>query len=46
MRIQVTFPYSSWEKLNGDYLAEVVRAERLADGRFGVVLRFLKRDAS
>ena len=46
MQLRVTFPYSSWEKINGDFLAEVVRVERLADGRLGVVLRFLKREAS
>ncbi len=45
MRMQVTFPYSSWEQINGDYLAEIVRVERLADGRWGVVLRFLQREA-
>ena len=46
MRMQVTFPYSSWEQVNRDYLAEVVRVERLADGRLGVVLHFLNREAS
>ena len=42
MRLFVTFPYSSpYDPMNCEYVAEVVRVENLANGRFGVAV-FLK----
>jgi PilZ domain len=42
MRLFVTFPYSSpHDPMNCEYVAEVVRVENLANGRFGVAV-FLK----
>ena len=39
MRVFVTFPFTSpHDPLNCEYVAEVVRVENLANGRFGVAL--------
>jgi hypothetical protein len=39
MRVFVTFPYSSpHDPMNCEYVAEVVRVEALANGKFGVAL--------
>jgi hypothetical protein len=39
MRVFVTFPFSSpHDPMNCEYVAEVVRVEQLANGRFGVAL--------
>jgi PilZ domain len=39
MRVFVTFPFSSaHDPMNCEYVAEVVRVENLANGRFGVAL--------
>jgi hypothetical protein len=43
MRVRVTFPYHPSDPVATEYLAEVVRVERLNDGRFGVAVRFLLR---
>lgn len=40
MRLFVTFPYASpHDPMNCEYVAEVVRVENLANGRFGVALQ-------
>jgi hypothetical protein len=39
MRVFVTFPFTSaHDPMNCEYVAEVVRVEKLANGRFGVAL--------
>lgn len=39
MRLFVTFPFSSaHDPMNCEYVAEVVRVEKLANGRFGVAV--------
>lgn len=39
MRVFVTFPYTSpHDPMNCEYVAEVVRVENLANGRYGVAL--------
>lgn len=39
MRVFVTFPFTSpHDPMNCEYVAEVVRVENLANGRFGVAL--------
>lgn len=39
MRVFVTFPFASaHDPMNCEYVAEVVRVENLANGRFGVAL--------
>lgn len=39
MRLFVTFPFSSaHDPMNCEYVAEVVRVEKLANGRYGVAL--------
>ena len=39
MRVFVTFPFSSaHDPMNCEYVAEVVRVESLANGRFGIAL--------
>ena len=39
MRVFVTFPFASaYDPMNCEYVAEVVRVESLANGRFGVAL--------
>jgi hypothetical protein len=39
MRVFVTFPFSSQhDPMNCEYVAEVVRVEKLANGRFGVAV--------
>ena len=39
MRVFVTFPFSSpHDPMNREYVAEVVRVEKLPNGRFGVAL--------
>jgi hypothetical protein len=43
MRVRVTFPYHPSDPVSTEYVAEVVRVERLNDGRFGVAVRFLLR---
>jgi hypothetical protein len=43
MRVRVTFPYHLPDPVETEYLGEVVRVERLDDGRFGVAVRFLLR---
>jgi hypothetical protein len=40
MRLFITFPYSSLhDPMNCEYVAEVVRVEKLANGRFGVAVQ-------
>ena len=42
MRLFVTYPYDPSVRLSdSDYLVVVVRIDRLADGRWGVAVRFL-----
>lgn len=42
MRVFVTFPFSSvHDPMNCEYVAEVVRVESLANGRFGVALHLM-----
>jgi hypothetical protein len=42
MRVFVTYPYTSpHDPMNCEYLATVVRFDKLQDGRFGVALNFL-----
>lgn len=42
MRVFVTFPFASaHDPMNCEYVAEVVRVENLANGRFGVALHLL-----
>lgn len=41
MRLFVTFPYSSVEALNCEYLGYVVRIDQLTDGRLGVAVQLL-----
>ena len=42
MRLFVTYPFTfANDPLKSEYLAEVVRVEQLADGRFGVAIRLL-----
>ena len=43
MHIDATFPYASVDPCRVEYVGEVVRIERLKDGRFGVAIRFLLR---
>lgn len=39
MRVFVTFPYSSpYDPMNCEYVADVVRVEALANGKFGVAV--------
>jgi hypothetical protein len=39
MRLFITFPYSSPnDPMNCEYVAEVVRVEKLANGRFGIAV--------
>jgi PilZ domain len=39
MRVFVTFPFTSaHDPMNCEYVAEVVRVEKLANGRFGIAL--------
>jgi hypothetical protein len=39
MRLFVTFPFaSSHDPMNCEYVAEVVRVEKLANGRFGIAV--------
>src|ERR1700690_3381642 len=42
IRVFVTFPFSSvHDPMNCEYVAEVVRVETLANGRFGVALHLM-----
>lgn len=42
MRVFVTFPYSSpHDPMNCEYVAQVVRVEKLPNGKFGVALQLL-----
>jgi hypothetical protein len=42
MRVFVTFPFTSQhDPMNCEYVAEVVRVENLAKGRFGVALHLM-----
>jgi hypothetical protein len=42
MRVFVTFPYSSaHDPMNCEYVAEVVRIEKLPNGKFGVAVNLL-----
>jgi hypothetical protein len=42
MRVFVTFPYSSpHDPMNCEYVAQVVRVDNLANGRFGVAVNLL-----
>lgn len=42
MRVFVTFPFSSpHDPMNVEYVAEVVRVEALANGKFGVAVHLL-----
>jgi hypothetical protein len=41
MRVLVTLPYRKAGSVHRDYLGQIVRLERLVDGRWGVALQFL-----
>ena len=42
MRLFVTYPFTFVnDPMKSEYLAEVVRVEQLADGRFGIAIRLL-----
>jgi len=41
MRLRVTFPYSSVDPYNVEYLGEVVRVDRLGNDRWGVAVKVL-----
>jgi hypothetical protein len=42
MRVFVTFPYSSpYDPMNCEYVAQVVRVEKLANKKFGVAVHLL-----
>jgi hypothetical protein len=42
MRVFVTFPYSSpHDPMNSEYVAQVVRVEKLPNGKFGVAVNLL-----
>ena len=42
MRVFVTFPYSSThDPMNCEYVAQVVRVEKMANGKFGVAVELL-----
>jgi hypothetical protein len=42
MRVFVTFPYSSpHDPMNSEYVAQVVRVEKLPNGKFGVAVHLL-----
>ena len=42
MRLFVTYPFTfANDPLKSEYLAEVVRVEKLADSRFGIAIRLL-----
>lgn len=42
MRVFVTFPYSSpHDPMNCEYLAQVVRVDKLPNGRFGIAVNLL-----
>lgn len=43
MQVRVVFPYASNDLCNIELLGEVVRIERLADGRRGIAVRILLR---
>ena len=43
MRVQVTFPYASVDPCNREYIGEVVRIDRLKDGRLGIAVKILLR---
>jgi hypothetical protein len=42
MRLFVTYPAFAGDRIKTEYLAEVLRVERLADSGFGVAVRFLE----
>jgi hypothetical protein len=42
MRLFVTYPFTfANDPLKSEYLAEVVRVDKLADNRFGVAIRLI-----
>ena len=41
MRVLVTLPYGSPDRVHKEYLGQIVRLERLTDGGWGVALQFL-----
>jgi hypothetical protein len=42
MRVFVTFPYSSpHDPMNCEYVAQVVRVDKLPNGRFGIAVNLL-----
>ena len=42
MRVFVTFPYSSpYDPMNCEYVAQVVRVDKLPNGKFGVAVNLL-----
>jgi hypothetical protein len=43
MRVRVTFPYAALDPCNCEYSGEVVRIDRLEDGRLGIAVRILLR---
>jgi hypothetical protein len=38
MRVFITFPYSSNDPMNSEYLADVVRIDSLSNGKFGIAV--------
>ncbi len=43
MLVRVTFPYAGLDPCHSEYSGEVVRIEKLGDGRFGIAVRILLR---
>jgi PilZ domain-containing protein len=43
MLVRVTFPYVGLDPCHSEYSGEVVRIEKLQDGRFGIAVRILLR---
>ena len=43
MRINMTFPYASVDLPNSEYSGEIVRMERLMDGRVGIAVQIVLR---
>src|SRR2546427_8728446 len=46
MLLKVTFPYSPVDPIKTEEIGEVVRVERLADGRMGIAIKFFAPQTS
>jgi hypothetical protein len=42
MRLFVTFPFRGESEMDSEYIAQVVRIDRLPDGKFGVAVHLLQ----